>query len=250
MGKREDYQRILSTLKDWEPFLLAESNLPGPRGNLELAHAAADLGTEGQFLRWAAIPVEQAPVNSPGEFLVVCGVIGLGRLMADRRGDHLATLRQAANDRRWRTREGVAMALQRLGAVDMDSLLHAMFAWVEGSPLEMRAAAAALCEPVLLKTPAHARSVLILLDRITSRLTSLPDRKSEGFIALRKGMAYCWSVAVAACPSDGKKFIEKWLTSGDPDVRWILRENLKKNRLLKMDSAWVADIAAKLTPRA
>ena len=34
--------------------------------------------------------------------------------------------------------------------------------------------------------------------------------------------------------------MEKWLASPDPDIRWIMRENLKKNRLVKMDAAWVA----------
>ena len=34
--------------------------------------------------------------------------------------------------------------------------------------------------------------------------------------------------------------MEKWLVSPDPDIRWIMRENLKKNRLVRMDAAWVA----------
>jgi len=32
--------------------------------------------------------------------------------------------------------------------------------------------------------------------------------------------------------------IEKWFGSDDKDAIWILRENLKKNRLLKMDARW------------
>jgi hypothetical protein len=33
--------------------------------------------------------------------------------------------------------------------------------------------------------------------------------------------------------------LEKWFASEDPDVRWIMKENLKKERLSRMDAAWV-----------
>jgi hypothetical protein len=33
--------------------------------------------------------------------------------------------------------------------------------------------------------------------------------------------------------------MEKWLNSPDSDVRWVMKENLKKNRLIKMDADWV-----------
>jgi hypothetical protein len=52
-------------------------------------------------------------------------------------------------------------------------------------------------------------------------------------------MAYCWSVVVAALPGKGKLMMEKWLASEDKDIRWIMKENLKKNRLSKMDADWV-----------
>jgi hypothetical protein len=63
---------------------------------------------------------------------------------------------------------------------------------------------------------------------------------------MRKGLGYCWSVAVAALPEEGKLRFETWIASPDPDIRWILRENLKKNRLLKMDFAWVDDMLHRL----
>ena len=39
MTKADIYRDTLETLPDWEAYLLAESGLPGPRGNLELAAA-------------------------------------------------------------------------------------------------------------------------------------------------------------------------------------------------------------------
>jgi hypothetical protein len=230
---------------DWEPYLLANSNLPGPRGNLELAQVIADLGTEAQLRRWANLGPDVAPENTPGCFLAFCGVVGLGAVMArqDRPSgfaETLKVLRDLASDPRWRIREAVAMALQRWGDADMAALLAAMAEWARGNPWEQRAAAAALCEPRLLKLPEHAAAVLDILDRITTSIAQVADRKSDAFKTLRQGLGYCWSVAVAALPETGKPLMEKWLASADPDIRWIMRENLKKNRLVRVDAAWVA----------
>jgi len=52
MSKISDYQTKLKSLPDWDNYLLAESNLPGPRGNLELAEAVASQGSREQFLNW------------------------------------------------------------------------------------------------------------------------------------------------------------------------------------------------------
>ena len=41
------------------------------------------------------------------------------------------------------------------------------------------------------------------------------------------------------CQPPASPVMEKWLVSNDPDVLWIMNENLKKNRLIKMDVAWV-----------
>lgn len=246
MTKIETYRQTLRTLDDWEPYLLAESGLPGPRGNLELAQAVADEGDESLFWHLLTFDATTAPTNTPQEFLAFCGIVGLGRLLAGGRTDLLPTLRTHANDPRWRTREGVAMALQRWGTVDMDALLSAMSAWSHGTPLEQRAAAAALCEPALLRNPNHAAQTLYLLDAITTTVTQTSDRRSEPFQALRKGLAYCWSVAVAANPIAGKPLFARWLASSDPDVRWIMRQNLAKQRLVRLDPAWVTASLAQL----
>lgn len=125
MTRIDGYRQILKTLDDWVPFLKRESGLPGPRGNLELAHAVAQEGNKELF------------------------------------------------------------------------------------------------------------------DQITAAMERARDRKDDSFKVLRQGMAYCWSVAVAACPEAGKPLIEKWLSSHDSDIRWMLNENLKKTRLVKMDPGWV-----------
>ena len=241
MKKNEIYQRQLESLpeSEWESFLLKHSGLPGPRGNLELAQAAADSGRPEQFERWVKLEVAQAPVNSPQEVLAFCGVVGLGRLLAEGQVRRLKTLRRSAADPRWRTREAVAMALQRWGDADLAALIAAMQTWSLGTPWEQRAAAAALCEPRLLKDPAQVRPVLEILHTIMIRLPPPAERKTDAFVALKKGLGYCWSVAAAASLAEGKAAMESWLASPDPDVRWIMKENLKKNRLARLDNAWV-----------
>jgi hypothetical protein len=138
------------------------------------------------------------------------------------------------------------MALQFLGEVDMDTLLAEMEHWSRGTLLEQRAAAAALCHPDLLGIEAHAARVLQILDSITASLQGVEDRRSDEFKALRKGLGYCWSVAVSALPAAGKPRMETWLRCEDRDARWIMKQNLAKVRLVRMDAEWVAACQAQL----
>ena len=246
MSKVAHYRQVLRALDDWDAFLRRESGLPGPRANLELVQAVAEEGDAARFQRYLALGPEQAPVNSPQAFLAVCGVVGLGRLLAEGHQEFLATLRRCAADPRWRIREGVAMALQRLGDVDMAALLGVAEEWSRGSLLEQRAAAAAVCEPRLLGQPEHVGRVLQLLDAITASLTQVAERRSDDFRVLRQALGYCWSVAVAAWPEKGQPMMEAWLASSDRDVRWVMKENLRKNRLQRLDAAWVERCKAHL----
>ena len=126
MTKLEFYRAHLRTLAQWDDYLPAHSGLPGPRGNIDPAQAVADEGDRRLFERYLAYTAENAPVNSPCEFLAFCGVIGLGRLLAESDYDLIRVIRRHAADPRWRLREGVAMALQRLGDADMGRLPAAM----------------------------------------------------------------------------------------------------------------------------
>lgn len=242
MTKVDDYRQALQKLEDWVPFLKKESGLPGPRGNLELAQAVAEEGIKTQFEQFLSFPAEE---NTPEVFLVFCGVVGLGRLAA-RKPNLFERLRPYASDPRWRVREAVATGLQLAGDQDMNLLLKEMQKWSKGNWYEKRAAAATLSEPRLLKNLKHTRQVLQILDKITGSMENADNPKEEAFKVLRQGMAYCWSVAVAALPEAGQPLMEKWLESQDKDILWIMRENLKKNRLVKMDANWVRRCNQKL----
>ncbi len=221
----ELYRASLHEVDDLGAYLAEHSGLPGPRGNIELAQAAAeelDVATLEQL------------AGSGDEFEAFCGVVGLGRAIADGRGDLVPVLRSRAADGRWRVREAVAMALQRWGDADLPAMLDEVGGWAAGGRLEQRAAAAGACEPRLLRDPASARRALALLDVITATLPDAPDRRTDAFRTLRQALGYCWSVAVAADPIDGLPAFDRWRRSADPEVGWVVRENLRKVRLRRV----------------
>jgi hypothetical protein len=144
------------------------------------------------------------------------------------------------------------MALQRLGEADPKALLDLLASWLEaaaapslaaaaprplrfrrGGFLELRAVAAALAHPPLLGDPAFARQALALADRIMERVAAAAPatRREVDFRVLRQGLGYALSVLAAAEPEKGFGLLERWAASRDPDLSWVIRENLKKKRL-------------------
>lgn len=242
MTARDGYARTLLALpeEEWEPYLAAHSGLPGPRGNLELLAAVGDLASADDLRRWA---------TSADEYLAACGTAGLGRLLVE--GDDVEPLlRTLAADARWRVREAVAMALQRLGDADLDRLLRLTEAWADRGPLVQRAAVAGLCEPRLLRTDTGSRAALRLVDRVTAALAAVPSarRRDDEVRTLRKALGYCWSVAVAAAPATGFPLLAGWASSDDADVRWVVRQNTTKARLVRADAEWAGRIRDLVTP--
>jgi hypothetical protein len=222
-GRVQHYRAELKKRRgEWEPYLKANSGLPGPRANLELVTAVGEEADADLLWRLSA---------SSDEFLALCGTAGLGRLAATDPETVLPWLRELAEDSRWRVREGVAVALQRLGLASMPQLIAEMEVWSKGGALVQRAAAAGLCEPALLKKADEVRRVVLILDHITRSMAATHDRKHEGFRVLRQAMGYCWSVAAAANPAAARPLFVKWLRSSDPDIAWVMRSNLGKARL-------------------
>jgi HEAT repeats len=220
--RTDEYRAALRKLKDWEPYLKKHSGLPGPRANLELVAAVVEEADADRLWRLSA---------STDEFLATAGTAGLGRIALMEPETVMAWLRELASDSRWRVREGVAMALQRLGKESMPKLLAEMRAWAHDDAFVQRAAVAGLCEPALLKANEDAVEVLAILDHVTRSLAATKDRRNEGFRVLRQALGYGWSVAAAAAPQNAKPYLEKWLDSADKDVAWVMKSNLGKARM-------------------
>jgi hypothetical protein len=50
---------------------------------------------------------------------------------------------------------------------------------------------------------------------------------------LKQGLGYSLSVIVCAVPEEGFEYMRQLAGTQDADILWIVKENLKKNRLLK-----------------
>ena len=260
----EAYRDQLRQLPAWDDYLRQESRLPGPRANLELLEAVIAEGDAPRFAHLLALEAsfpQGAPPNTPDEFLTVCAVAGLGKIVAAGEYASLRDLRRFAGDERWRVREAVAIALQHWGDADLPALLVEMADWGGGSWLERRAAVAALAEPRLLRLnpqrdagaePAPAHAVLPIFDAITQAVVAAPaaERRQPAYGVLRQALGYGWSVLVAADPTACLPAFASWLdvaeTTGDKDLRWIARQNLRKHRLQTLDGAWAAGWLARL----
>jgi hypothetical protein len=255
MNKKESYRERLSDLvseflRTGDPeklreYLVSNSNLPGPRGNLELADVFAEIienysNTDSVkiwdfCLKLAQYSVAEAPTNSPEEFLVFCGARGIGIFGSspDYFGKALSCLKELAEDPRWRTREGVAMALQSMIKREPQKALRALEGWIENENwLVMRAVAAAVAEPLLLKNKETGESALDLHKKIFFRIFAAKER-SPDFKVLRQGLGYSLSVVISEVPDEGFRYMHQLAESQDADMLWIVKENLKKKRLTK-----------------
>jgi hypothetical protein len=232
VSRVEEYRAQLRAREatDWPGFLTAHSGLPGPRGNIELGRA---VGEEADAATLDAL------LATDDEYLVFCGVIGLGRLLAEGGRDPVARdrLRVHASDVRWRVREAVAMALQRLGDTDLGLMTRVVADFAaDPSALVQRAAVAGICEPRLLRSAETARAAVDACERVTASLAARPasERRDPDVRTVRQALGYCWSVAVAADPAAGLPRFLALSASPDPDVAWVVRENRRKARLAKL----------------
>lgn len=231
-GHREDLRGLVEDPAGLRAHLAAGSGLPGPRANLELMGAFADVAPADLVLALA---------DDPDDYLRCCGTVGAGRLVLEAsaadRAPLAALLRARATDGSWRVREAAAMALQRIGDAEPGTLRALVADWVaDPDPLVRRAAVAGVCEPRLLRDRATAAAALDACDAATATLAALParDRRDPGVRTLRQALGYAWSVAVAGDPADGLPRFAALRGAADPDVAWVARENEKKARLRRL----------------
>ena len=118
-------------------------------------------------------------------------------------------------------------------------LLHFIEPWCKGTYYEQRAMVATICEPALLKNQTANLVVFDYLLSVTLPFKTYTIPLTEGQKSLRKALAYGWSVAIVACPEHGKHHFETLLAVKGKHIQWIIKENLKKNRLIKMNQDWV-----------
>jgi hypothetical protein len=255
MGDRVLYQQELYPLlqhqtkqQELETYLINHSNLPGPRANLELAFIFSDCVAEmaisqahiNRLNNWTTIDANDADLNDPMVFLPFCALLSLGaihaKVDANRQQDIIRRLQLAASDSRWRVREGVAMGFQKIAEQNVAVIVNIFSTWIDKANLaEQRAMLAALAHPPILHEANTVRFSLHIASKILSgvhRLT-LPERRTEDFRILKKGLAFTISVFIAHLPEAGFPLLLKWAVVDDKDIRWIIKTNLSKSRLQK-----------------
>ena len=232
-----------------EFYLRDQSRLPGSRANLDLADdmqsllakAAVQNPERVRSLLYYLINSDRQKVasNTPEEFIMLCGIIAFGACAAAVpawREETYALLSQHACSAYWRVREGVALGYQYLlYACTQETLEHFMQLVTTGSYLHQRAAIVAIAEPSILYLPEMLPAALTLQRIALERLQAVApvERKNEQFRILRRTLGYTLSVITAAGPEQGFALMRECATWNDPDIREVLRENLKKKRLAK-----------------
>jgi hypothetical protein len=252
LSKRELYSAALRHFSPGDSglvaYLLTHSNLPGKRGNLELAFAFAGYIEEyypirpAQAWKFCEALISKNPPH-PGEtgaeeYLPFCGVLGLGRIGKidpRREPDVLEYVKSAARDERWRIREAGAMAIQDLMDIRPDATMAILGSWVhEADYLLLRAIAAGVAEPRFMKNQEIARIALELHKVILGKVASESDRRNPDLIVLVKGLCYTLSVVITGIEKEGFAYLAELQAMDHPVIGKIARENLKKKRLIRL----------------
>lgn len=231
-----------------EYYLREHSRLPGVRANLELVNSLSNLLTAvvpeqpdqvWMLLHYLVQNEREVVSNTPDEFVVLCGVVAFGACATVRPQWHFEVfemLEHFACSHSWRVREGVAMALQHLLPVIPDETLEFLSELAsKGNSFQQRASIAAIAEPSLLRTFVLIEAALAIQRKVLERLhaVSLDMRKHDDVRTLRQTLGYTLSVVTAVTPEKGFALMQDCASWVDPDINWILRENLKKKRLAK-----------------
>jgi hypothetical protein len=241
-----------------EDYLIDHSGLPGPRANLEVIWALADevsalctapdvsLNLSYVASEWLLREMMNryppgiygGDPDSPLQMPQLCGTVAFGAWAAAFRHIEagVSALLAGADSPLWRIRESAAMGLQQMLGTQWTSTIRRLRRRaLDAVPYEWRAIVAGIAEPALLKSPGHALDALDMHYNALAYLRHLPaeTRASDPVRTFRQALGYSVSVVIAAAPDAGFPLLHAWAAWDDPDVRWVIRENLKKKRLDK-----------------
>lgn len=246
MSKKEVLIQKLKLIIDdpqkLERFVIENSNLPGPRANLELAFALSEVYENLEVLtKWTEIDADQADVNDPRSFLPFCSAVCLGRMYTKTKDVKIVqVLKKLASDDRWRIREAAAFGFQRIGEENLSELKRIFSEWIEKSNnREKRAILVSLAHPKILD-----RNTSLFCFEIVENVFEDMERDDD-FEILKKGLEFTISVYTVVNPEHGFSFMEKWIGK-DKVIDEIIKSNLKKNRLLKKHPNKAAELRKRI----
>jgi hypothetical protein len=245
-----------------EFYLRENARLSGARVNLELANDVAYLLAAVVSQRPDSVKAlinyffinerKGGPSSAAAEFVTLCGIIASGACAAIEAGwreDTFALLYDYADSSRLRTRAGVATAYQHLlTATPEETGQHLVSLASEGSYFQQCVAIVTMDEQPLLYMPRVLATALQLQRIVLEHVLEAPQatRKRRDFYALRQALGYMLSVITVVAPEQGFALMRECATWNDPDITWILRENLKKKRLARFteDTRTVSSLLA------
>ena len=204
-------------------------------GNIKLGQAVADVGSRVEFedlLAWTGGRLRSARAR----FLAFCGTVGLGKLAAEGELDVLPRLRALASDpvggsarpSRWLSSGSASWTCGCSSRRCAPGRAGTTSSGGRRSPRASRRSSAT----------SATFEVLAILDIVTEALSRSPDRRSEGFE--RSARAGVLLERRGSGGDAGRPAMERWMGSEDPDVRWVMTQNLTKRRLQAAGADWVA----------
>lgn len=224
-------------------YLLLNSKLPGPRSNLELLYEFIQNADRTEVLK--CLNINYVAANSPEEFVLSCGVGASIYLAIVNHTEIGIDLKGFANHESWRVREAVCIGFQKSKEnLKPNEMLEYLAPLKVGTELEVRTYIATLSEPILLRNYIDSNLLLHILYDTTITHFNNQNKLNEPQQVLKKALGYCWSVALCGENADRTIFEKLIEHKENKHIKWIIAENLKKNRLEKLDKGWVNGLRA------
>ncbi len=231
-------------------LLCRGSNLPGPRINEALAESfASECASRGKpadaLVRWLiTLDPDRAPGGGSGpygagaelEFLPVCGVYAAGARGASdptARDQMLALLHDAAEDLRFRVRDAVPLALERVGARAGDDVALAVAAWTDGY-FHAAAVLRAIVRPDWLPQIANAKNAIDLYERAFQLAVDAPRAAARypGFKSLLESLQATISTLALRFGAPMFDALEGLSRCKDPVLRDLVTNGLDGTKLI------------------
>jgi hypothetical protein len=246
MGERKAAEELVSSwdrfVSDCSPepltaFLITNSGLPGPRGNLALAAEASRLiarhwAAKGGFLRDLIVGWS----TSGDEYLMFVAHSAIGHVLSSNPGEEdwaIPILYEANFSPLWRAREGVTFALEALLEDKADFALRLIDSWCSSrDPVVIRNSIVALAHPTQLRRNRTQLDALEWYNGVGMEIVAEEVQPEDDTKMLAKSLGFTLSVAAEADEAYLDEF-DGWI--GSPVKAWrpIIRENLNKVRIKK-----------------
>jgi len=218
-------------------FLVANSGLPGPRGNLTLAAEASrliamDWATKRGFLKglildWSA---------SGDEYLLFVAHSAIGHVLSGNPEEMewaVPLLYEANFSPLWRAREGVTFALEALLEDRADLALSLIDEWCKlRDSIVVRNSIVALAHPTQLRRNHAQLDALERYNGIGMEMVAKVIDPGDDVKMLAKSLGFTLSVAAEADEGYLDEF-ENWIDCNIKAWRAIIKENLTKARIAK-----------------